>query len=497
MNDSSEMVHVSFVPLMAWLTSMKRRERMRFSAVLLAALIVIMPLCIVILNNYQGNVRMKGNEFAESSRELRNPDRGFYHLYRFMVTDEKVNYWQQIQDLYKTDEDTSLSMVEINLQNYRGGEISEAGMANIEMLFQALGELDKRLVVRFLYDWDGESEKYEPETIDIILRHMEQLEDVLKESDRQIFVLQGLFTGNWGEMNGTKYFADGDLARLSGQLHNVAGRSVYFAVRTPQQWRRITGLKGASDLSDDFFEMNPLAGRISLYNDGMLGSESDYGSYRVQEVGGRKISERKEELNFQDELCRRVPNGGEVIHDNYYNDFSNAVKDMSLMHVTYLNKDHDQAVLDKWRNTEITENGCYKGMDGYTYIERHLGYRLLIKKAHLKSFGDYIEVYVVMDNVGFAPLYFKPEIELILCNKEGGEYLTYKMEGDLRELVGGNEEGKSLALKAEIPLDDLLPTKYEVYFSISHPSTGQRILLANEQDIEEYGYSVGTIERYE
>ena len=140
---------------------MKRTDRTNFFRVLLVALIVIVPLCIVILNNYQGNIRMETYRFKESARELRNPGRGFYNLYRYMITDEKVNYWQLVQEMYRGDDHTSLSLVEINLQNYRDSEVSEAGMTNIEALFQALSELDKQLIVRFMYDWNGENEKYE------------------------------------------------------------------------------------------------------------------------------------------------------------------------------------------------------------------------------------------------------------------------------------------------------------------------------------------------
>ena len=183
---------------------------------------------------------MENYRFRESARELRNPGRGFYNLYRYEITDEKVNYWQLVQEMYRGDENTTLSLVEINLQKYREGEISEAGMGNMEALFQALGDLDKQLIVRFMYDWDGENEKYEPETIDIILRHMEQVEDVLREASGQIFVVQGLFIGNWGEMNGTKYSGDDDLFRLTEKLDSIMEPSIYLAVRTPEQWRRIT-----------------------------------------------------------------------------------------------------------------------------------------------------------------------------------------------------------------------------------------------------------------
>lgn len=45
-----------------------------------------------------------------------------------------------------------------------------------------------------------------------------------------------------------------------------------------------------------------------------------------------------------------VPNGGEVVLDNKYNDIDNAAKDLASMHVSYLNNAHDLAVINKWKN---------------------------------------------------------------------------------------------------------------------------------------------------
>ena len=58
---------------------------------------------------------------------------------------------------------------------------------------------------------------------------------------------EGLFIGNWGEMNGTKYENDEDLVRLTKQLYSVTDSSTYLAVRTPDQWRRIMGIRDFSE----------------------------------------------------------------------------------------------------------------------------------------------------------------------------------------------------------------------------------------------------------
>ena len=134
-----------------------------------------------------------------------------------------------------------------------------------------------------------------------------------------------------------------------------------------------------------------LAGRLSLFNDGILGSDSDYGTYLTEDFVGMDEYgrwRRAEELDFQRELCRTVPNGGEVINENVLNDFENSVKELAAMHVTYLNTDYDEKVLKKWKETRVAEKGCFDGMDGYTYMERHLGYRLLIHDTCLKPSKD-------------------------------------------------------------------------------------------------------------
>ena len=72
---------------------------------------------------------------------MRNPNRGFYHLYRFQITEEPEDYKALVQERYQKDTDTELTLVQISLQAYREKEIGEMGLENIKELFSALGEL--------------------------------------------------------------------------------------------------------------------------------------------------------------------------------------------------------------------------------------------------------------------------------------------------------------------------------------------------------------------
>lgn len=460
-----------------------------------------------------GEVAAESRQFTESDKQLNNPGRGFYYMHGFRIGDEEADYREDIAKRFCRDEDTRLAMIQVNLQAYRDRPISAAGLENLEKLFQALEAVDKQFVVRFLYDWDGENEAYEPEELEVILEHIRQTGPILREHRDIIFTLQGLFIGNWGEMNGTEFANQEDIRMLAEQLYDATGGELFLAVRMPMQWRMATGLAwpperaadgsaeaqaAAGEAADGTKADGGLASKLGLYNDGMLGSWSDYGTYgnqSRQEHGAFTYWNREEELEFQEELCRTVPMGGEVIVDNLYNDFENALADMKRMHVTYLNKDFDKNVLDKWARYTVLEEGCFDGMDGLSYMERHLGYRLLIAEAafNYEFQEDVLSVAVQMRNVGFAPLYHPVKARILLVNGESGVVSSYGAEHELETLSGGNDAARQTAVCADISLVGEAAGQYELYLDITDEISGERILLANEQEPEELGYRIGTV----
>lgn len=479
---------------------MKNKKRTNLPIVLLSiAILLILAAGLIyilrLLGGAEKEVKAETCTFTESSKELRNPNRGFYYIHGFYITDEKRDYENLILKEYEQDKGTDLTLVQINLQEYRKGDITEAGLANIEALFSALKGLDKELIVRFLYDIEGKNEEYEPQKLDIILRHMEQVKPILTRHSKQIFTLQGLFIGNWGEMNGSKYQSAGDLRKLAKALAHATDDATFLSVRTPAQWRTITS-------AQDWQEEKLTDGekdRLGLYNDGILGNATDYGTYGTKSADDADAYDfswhREDELAFQEELCCKVPNGGEVIQSNYLNNLDNAKDTFGIMHITYLNRGYDTEVLEKWQQETITEEGCFSGMDGLTYMERHLGYRLLITDASVIHTppDSRFSVNITMKNVGFAPLYRDAEVVLTLYNEKTEETLTYEVPQNLRKLSGGSQAEESMTIRGSIPLSELSEKDYKVYVSITDSRTGKPILLANEQEPGDYGYQLAAI----
>lgn len=446
------------------------------------------------INRYW-EVTVSADSFSESAAALSNPDRGIYQMYGFLITDKDVDYNTIVADNFRYDRYNTITMIQINLRNYNRGEISERGLEHIAKLFDALRTVTgKRLLVRFLYDWDGKNLDTEPKSLDIILNHIRQLEPILRDNHDQIFILQGLFLGNNGEMHHSKYTTNDNYMLLADTLASVTDDSTFLAVRTPAQWRATTRL---ADITADLLISHPYAWRFSLFNDGMMGTSLDTGTYGSQsraEAGDFTLWNREEELEFQNQLCCYVPNGGEVIINNVYNDFENALPTMRQMRITYINEDYDKNVLNKWAQTVINDGSVYDGMDGYTYIKRHLGYRLLIDSTDIAYHAETksLSVRIDMRNTGFAPLYGSKEGRLILHHAENDAYYIYPFEEDITALSRTGSEADIFTLQQLLQLSKLPEGTYTASFQLWDNDTASQLQLAIETPQTNVGYRLGS-----
>ena len=427
----------------------------------------------------------------ETGIELQNPDEGIYYIHGLNIVelplDEDIS---ALTEKIKKEKDTTLSMIQIKLDYYRTSHILDLGMENIRKLFSALRTTGKHFIVRFLYDTDGNVAKSEPEDIDIILNHMEQLKDVLEENKDIIFTLQGMFIGNWGEMNGSRFSID-QLYTLAHTFYEISPDEVFLAVRMPSQWRWCTRYE---DDIQNARNVNGLESRLGLFNDGMLFSESDYGTYGTDSKsasGYYGLWNREEELDFQEILCETVPNGGEVVGTSEYSDFENALAYFKKTHVSYLNAEYDLNTIAKWQSVTWNEEDPFRGDDGWTYIRKHLGYRYVLKEADVQYVFDRNMLYLnaEVENIGFAPAYRKNQIVFRLVS-ESGE-ITKETGISLNDLYGGNSHTDK-HIQYRLDVSEMEPGNYDIYIDI-RDEFGNQIRFANEEFTPELGHKIGTI----
>ena len=84
----------------------------------------------------------------------------------------------------------------------------------------------------------------------------------------------------------------------------------------------------------------------------------------------------------------------------------------------------------------MNTDDCYDGMDGWSYVERHLGYRLWIAGAALShSFWvDTVEVNAALKNSGFAPFYRQTKVCVSVTDEAGAVCYTDEGEEELLKI---------------------------------------------------------------
>ena len=195
------------------------------------------------------------------------------------------------------------------------------------------------------------------------------------------------------------------------------------------------------------------------------------------------------------------------------------------MHVSYLNKDYDPAVLNKWKQTlytaisssnnadtittkEVFNSGTsknttsakdtsseytnWKDICGYDYIASHLGYRYVLESAHctqISPLDENAELTFTVKNTGFSNAYRAFNVTLSVVNPEGELIDTIPVPTDTRFWNAGEATNETVSL----PVRNYQPGSYQLYINISDPSLNRNIYLANDTSYTQYGYLMGHI----
>jgi hypothetical protein len=411
-----------------------------------------------------------------------------YSIFHFYADSE----WMQPEEVLIEDisvhPNQQLCLLEINLCHFNETPLSEVALHIIRRIFMHFVDRGKQMIVRFLYDWDGKGILNEPKDLAIILGHMKQLSPLLKEYTDNIYILQGLFIGSWGEMHNSRYLGERQMVILASQMYECAGEHTQIALRCPSFWRLI--FKTVQPLEEETAFTNIRKARFSLFNDGIMASETDYGTYgSISAKDTGTYSEkwvRKEELEFQGMLCRYVSNGGEVINDNSYNNVPLATETLKEMRISYLHSKYDERVLNKWKASRSgVTNVLWRGKTAYEYITAHLGYRFTIEDASLSLVADKVSTLKAMiriRNMGFAPCYHRFQVKFVIRTSSFSELYEYNVDTDTRKWMPEERVG----LEAYIPTSDLGCHKYILCFGIYDPRSQKPIQIASSFSVADH-----------
>ncbi len=255
--------------------------------------------------------------------------------------------------------------------------------------------------------------------------------------------VQAGFIGAWGEWYYTKNFAGNgyyptatdqqNRRTLVEKLIAVLPEHVSVQGRTPAIMRNITGTSDPITEAEAFD--GSLKSRTGHHNDCFLADASDYGTYGNLE----------KDLAYLHETTKYTITGGETCDaSNTYSDCVNGVPRMTELHWTYLNRDYNKAVYDKW-----IEQDCYDE------INIAMGYRIHLVSATLPlsaDAGSELPLSLTFSNTGYAaPTQYKP-IQVVLTHLDSGEKTILDYHGssdDIRFWLPGEiMAGGSVTLPA-------------------------------------------------
>lgn len=429
----------------------------------------------------------------EETGFLGNPYRGFYAICRMYAQSPVLDEKNIPVTQYQPPQGHTLTLLEINLQHFSDQMLSAQALENIRAAFSHFTSLNMAMIVRFVYDWEGHGALKEPASLSVILQHMGQLSPLLMEYGSHIYILQGLFIGSWGEMHNTRYTAQRHLIALAEQLAACSSPHTYIAVRCPNQWRTI--FRCYSPLSLGEARRNGMQSRFCLFNDAIMGSETDMGTYgslsrSVSASYSDKLN-RYDEILFQSQLCRYVPNGGEVLHASPLNDFKPAVKTLEAMRVSYLNCNYDRSVLDKWS----AGHNCpypFKKLNDLDYIAARLGYRFVLQKSEVHIAQHQLSLRLHLSNQGFAPCYRPLQVHLIVADEAGRTLVSHPVEADTRAWLP--ETPISFAAAFPLP-EDALQQKTLLALRLYDPLLNVQVRLCNTPSLPHLINPIGELSR--
>ncbi len=402
-------------------------------------------------------------DLTENVEEFSNPARGWYQIHTFWA--DKEPDFKELE--WCIDKKDTLALILIDIGAFQDRDLDEEALNRIERILNFFAERKYDCIVRAVYDREGKAMEKEPFFFSQVMGHLRQVCGVL-ERQEAVFVYQGMLVGSWGEMHTSRFLYEEKLVQMGEVLRHHFGGRIYPAVRRPAQWRMLhQSLPGEA---------------MGIFDDGMFGSEGNLGTFGS---GAKENSAwdvpwaREDELNFEHELARYAPNGGEAVYGEGYVEGltpEEVIHDLRQMGVSYLNRIYDAEILNLWKRLPYPGQGVWAGRSVYDYVGAHLGYRFLVRKASIsiKKGSDMCILEVEVENIGFGGFYQEAELWLEMA-EGGGKNISPGPVWQMKGWRGG--EKRRLAW-------EIVPADCDFFLAAKRKRDGMAIRFANSLDEE-------------
>lgn len=392
-------------------------------------------------------------DYSESIVTIHNPDQGFYSAACVQVGQETI-----ADRSYIINDNYQIYHLRMDISEFssvvNGNEdlpLTQTALKNIDDMLKVYKEKEKNVIIRFAYDKNFAGSKDQEPSVEMMITHITQLCPILNKYIDTLTAIEVGMVGPWGEMHSSQVANSQTIPLLIEQfLSNT--NDIPILVRTPKMIYDYLGIT-INDIDTTFIKSEDKAYRLGLFNDGYLGSGSDLGTY----------TNREKEVSWLSHQTEHLPFGGEVtIPGSSLHDIETCLPEMYQINLSYLNYAWNyEVVQDKWKNSYYTEecgnDNLYYGQSAFTYIQNHLGYRLVLENSifnYSSSFKD-LNISLQIKNIGFGNLNRTKNLTLYFVNKEN----------QIKSVHVGKYNGEN---KIEISTSlDLANGEYNVYLSVN------------------------------
>lgn len=349
-----------------------------------------------------------------------NPERGFYiHTEVF----SKTTYQSLDADTLISYRSANFSLIlrVFYLEKFLISNISAEYLNNLMSDFSKIRSAGLKCIVRFAYNNDPSQTGLLDAKKEQMLIHINQLKSIFNANWDVILVVQTGLIGSWGEWYYTDNFgypepSSSDLKNRKEILNALLlalPKNRMIQIRTPFYKRKLFSSSKPLIKSQAFKET--AISRVGHHNDCFLASDDDYGTYENKNIDYPYLS--KETLY--------TPMGGETCNPNPpRSNCLTALSELKNFHWSYLNVAYHPDVINGFKKEKC-----------YDTIFNELGYRFELVQAIFPDMvkkNKFFQIFITIKNNGFASLFNKRLVYLILRNTQTSREFSIRINSDPR-----------------------------------------------------------------
>ena len=352
---------------------------------------------LLICTSLADNLNLDTKNYKEIESDLRNPDRGWYF--------QKGGDYSYVSHLDIEQRDNiTLMRLYFSLYEFQNKSIDVYTLDRFERILIKANKVGIKIIPQFYYHYgDPKKEKRKKKEVksgrwisptqETILKHIEQVSQIINKNKDSIAYIHAGFIGSWGEWHSDQY-GDGYKGskkkfrkKIIEKYLNELDKDIYIALRYPSDHKRMKDLTGYE--------------RLGLHNDCANYKWDTYPKYKAYEFIMN--------TPMDGETCELPPKT------------SYECKDMKIYFKKYQFDSHNisnwSGAIDRWK-----KGGCFEE------IGKKLGYRFVIKSS--KLIDGYI--YFKVSNVGWGKSFKSRKVSIKVDGK------IYKSQIDIKNWKPGN-----------------------------------------------------------